>query len=1328
MLTLKVNKPNNPATTSIKLNIAKPNQAAIEEKLQTGTTLSEPKKITLKIASQTNAQTQTTQTTQNVPSVAEQQHMSQANYSKFKDQREHVYRIPDTYIGNSVQSDREERVLDLETSLFKKTNIRVPEGVERLFIEILSNAGDNSARSLLKGIDPGEITIVMTDSTISVKNFGIPIPVELHKEEKIYVPELIFGHLMSSSSYEMTTKKRQFSSRNGFGSKLTNIFSKQFSVTVADTYNELLYKKSWSENMKAQTDHIITPYSKLEKSFVEITFTMDFNRFGYEKYPQEAFELYARHAVDTAFTLKIPVSFSYKIGDGEFVTKKFNISSAKEYAKLYLGKDAVKNSLLYYTWPEGTETVMKKGVAYAKNKGVLPILEVFACDSPDCAERVAFVNNMWTRNGGVHLESAFKAVTSGILDVVNGTDKKSSKKKKDANKPKAPKLTLADVKKHVSLFVNCWIEDPIFDGQSKNELKAPTPKIVIDEKILSGIMKWDLVSRLYAELDAKLFRNASKTDGRKKRFLQGLDKLQDANKAATSESANCTLYITEGDSALAFAIKLCSYVPNGRGRDYIGAYPLKGKGLNVMNALPQRIEENKEIKDLKQVLGLREYVDYTIEENYQTLRYGHLMVLADADADGKHILGLIINLFHCKYPSLLARGYVKYMRTKILEATKGGVKKKFYTKNEYEEWKRETPDHESWELFYYKGLGTSEDTDIEGEARDPRFVVTIYDQYAPLSLRLAFDQKLADKRKEWIMNWNPDYSVEQMKVQPISSFINHEFIQFSIVDVQRNIPRFTDGLKISQRKILWAAMKKWGQIAGSKAKKMKVAQLSSFVSASTHYSYGEKSIEMAIVGMAQDFVGANNLPYFDRNGQFGNRASSISAAARYIFTRPEWWIPLVFKKEDRPILDIQIEEGHEVEPVTLLPIIPMHLVNGTTGVGSGFSCNIVAYNPLDLVYWIEAKILGLPLPNLIPWYRGFTGTIEVKDRNKNNKKGKDDDKGSESESDTMSPVLNEDGEVIPEEVLDRDEVYINKNTKYSMITTGEYEEQGKKVVVSEIPVGRSIISYHNYLKELREKKIISKFNDYSTTDRPHFEIFGLKNPSWRVLKLCKSYGMSNMVLLDNDNKPVKYDNVDILMETFYHVRLGYYHKRKENIIKTIGESIKLLNEKIRFIKAVIKGYELSKSNPNITEEEALEQEALLVMGKGKKKLMVLMEKGGFSSELLKVTLSQCTEDEVISAEEKLASLEAERKMTEEKDPTLFWLDDLNKFTTRYCKHYKCEYISPSKRQEMPSEEESEEEDGDEKENGEENGENEEEKEQEDDENEKDEEQNNEKED
>ena len=401
------------------------------------------------------------------------QFMSQSDYQSFDDQRDHVYNIPDTYIGNSVKADREERVLDLETMLFKKSVIYIPEGVERLFIEILSNAGDNSARSLLKGVNPEEIIITMTETTIKIRNGGIPIPVEMHKETKVLVPELIFGRLMSSSSYDKN-KKRQFSSRNGFGSKLTNIFSKEFKVSVADPNHEVLYQKTWNNNMKSQNPHILTPYSKDKSAFVEIEFTMDFGRFGYEKYPQEAFELYARHAVDTAFTLKIPVNFN---------GKRFNIKNAKEYAKMYLGKEAVKNSILYYVWPEGTETIMKKNILVAKDKNILPIMELCAVDSPDNAEKVSFINNMWTRNGGVHYEAAFKAVASGVLDTVNGETSSKKKKKKGEKPEKSLKLTLGDIKKHVSLFVNCWIEDPIFDSQSKNELKSPTPKVEIDEKV-----------------------------------------------------------------------------------------------------------------------------------------------------------------------------------------------------------------------------------------------------------------------------------------------------------------------------------------------------------------------------------------------------------------------------------------------------------------------------------------------------------------------------------------------------------------------------------------------------------------------------------------------------------------------------------------------------------------------------------------------------------------------------------------------------------------------------------------------------------------------------
>ena len=177
------------------------------------------------------------------------------------------------------------------------------------------------------------------------------------------------------------------------------------------------------------------------------------------------------------------------------------------------------------------------------------------------------------------------------------------------------------------------------------------------------------------------------------------------------------------------------------------------------------------------------------QENFNTLRYGHLMILADADTDGKHILGLVLNLFHWKYPPLLARGYVKYLRTKIIDVKKGNQVIKFYSEHDYQNCKEATPNWKSWDHSYFKGLGSSEDKDIEDEFISPKIVQCFYDDLAPMAMQLAFHKKLADQRKEWIRNWQPDFKVEEMQMQPISAFINHEFIQFSIADVSRSIPR-----------------------------------------------------------------------------------------------------------------------------------------------------------------------------------------------------------------------------------------------------------------------------------------------------------------------------------------------------------------------------------------------------------------------------------------------------------------------------------------------------------------------------------------------------------
>lgn len=235
----------------------------------------------------------------------------------------------------------------------------------------------------------------------------------------------------------------------------------------------------------------------------------------------------------------------------------------------------------------------------------------------------------------------------------------------------------------------------------------------------------------------------------------------------------------------------------------------------------------------------------------------------------------------------------------------------------------------------------------------------------------------------------------------------------------------------------------------------------------------------------------------------------------------------------------------------------------------------------------------------------------------------------------------------------------------------------KTITVTELPVGRATYTYLKFLEKIREEKLITKFTNQSTANEVHFKIHGMKNPSITSLKLRKTYGLSNMVLLDNNNKPGKYETANDLMETFYYLRLGYYQKRKDNIISEIGNRIELLNKKIKFILAVIKGNEVIKTQPNITEEEANNLEAILVMGNSKAKIKSQMERCGFDVDLLKkVTLYQCTEEEIQTAHQEITDLEANKLVKEKTEPEDLWLDDLGMFLKAYCKHYKCKYKPP----------------------------------------------------
>lgn len=1111
--------------------------------------------------------------------------------------KEQIYRIPDTYIGSDEQNKHEEWVFRFSQNKLEKRDIVVSQAVERLYLEILSNAGDNSFTSREAGVDPGMIDIILSETMISIKNGGNPIPIEINTKENMYVPELIFGNLLSSSNYD-TSVIRMGCGRNGYGAKLVNIFSKIFQIDIGDSIRKLRYRQEWRDNMSVKDEPVIDEYHG--ENYVKVSYLLDFERFGYkdQKYPPEVFALFGRLAMEMSMTCKVPLRIN---------GNDYTCSNIKDFASFVFTQEAVKKSIVYTYHNEPV------------------FVELCVLDTPDSGEVLSYVNGMITRDGGVHVQSVLKEISSPLLDLINNG--KASKNNKDKNDKKQIQLKIEDVRPHISLILNCRLPDPKFTSQTKTQLSSPKIKFEIPNKILEPIHKWDLVSRLYAALEAKQFKSLQKTDGKKKRHIPQL-KGEDANNAGTNQSEECTLYIVEGKSAMGYAVKAISSIPNGR--DFHGILPIKGKLLNVMNASAQQIAENEELIEIKKMVGLRENVDYTSKENFSTLRYGYVVILTDADDDGKHITGLILNFFFCRFPSLLARGYLFFLRTPILRAKLGSDTQKFFNYKDYENWQNQTPNWKSYKHRYYKGLGTSKDEDVLDDFKEPKIVACVYDDRTEDSLKLAFDNKLSNRRKDWIAKWKNEFNIGDINMCPISTFIEMEFIQFSVSNLHRSIPKFMDGLKISQRKVLWAAFLHWSSSKNSglvkNPKELKVARFAAMAAEKTNYHHGELCLAETIISMAQDFVGSNNLPYFTQDGQFGTRnlGGEDAAQPRYPDTRPQQWLRYVFRMEDFPLMEFMKDEGQDVEPKHFLPIIPMCLVNGCMGIGTGHSTFIPNCSPIDIIDWYLSKLKSKEVDEIIPWYRGFKGEIEIR-----------------------KTIVTQDPDF--DEIEPGQEPLKSKRQQLSMVSKGIYSV-GKKFgqcIVKEIPIGIWIDKYRKYLEGLREGKVITDVRNLSNHNTPLFEISGLINPSVERLKLSRAYGLTNMVLLDANNNPNKYSSINDILENFYEQRLPYYKKRKEYQLGNLEQNINTLKTKFKFLTL-------------------LSNETIVITKRKKQDIIEDMKKHNIPEELLSnIRISSLSEEELTELQKQIDESDTEKQKLEKTNIQDLWISDLEEFKNKY---------------------------------------------------------------
>jgi DNA topoisomerase-2 len=1027
--------------------------------------------------------------------------------SKYKrlDHREHILQRPQMYIG-SVDTDVYKTWVSTANGFELKDTAYVP-GLYKIFDEILVNAIDHVTR--LKNdvqtkhqVRNIKVTIDKSDGVIEVWNDGDGIDVECHPEHKIYIPELIFGHLLTSANYN-DAEEKTIGGQNGIGAKACNVFSKSFTIETVDAKRKKQYTQNFSANMSSKTTPIVKSCST--KPYTSIRFLPDYARFGCKGLTDEMHALLLKRVYDACAVT--PNDVAVWMNGNKIEQKTF-----ERYVDLYIGG---KNSV------EGANNVR----VYERLDDRWEV--VACCSQTGEFQQVSFVNGIWTMRGGKHVDYVVNQIIKKLGDVI-------AKKKKETVKPQL-------IKDNLFVFVKATISDPTFDSQTKDTLTTPVSKFgggkpELSDKFIDKMYKSDIVERVLAMNNALKDKSMKKTDGKKRSIIRNLVKLEDANWAGTAKSHECTLILTEGDSAMTMAMSGIDEV----GRDRYGVFPLKGKLLNVKDVAAKRIIENEEINNLKKIIGLETGKVY---KDVSELRYGKVMALCDSDNDGSHIKGLLFNMFQTLWPSLFKLdGFLTTMLTPIVKVKKGTAVTSFHTLTDYENWKQEQSNPNSWDIKYYKGLGTSTAEEARQYFKDLKTLQYVYTTKSDANIDLAFNKKRANDRKEWLATYDRQ-SILTFDTPTVSfdDFIHKDLIHFSNYDVLRSIPSLVDGLKVSQRKIMFACFaKKW-------SKECRVAQLSAFVSENSAYHHGEESLNNAIIGLAQNFVGSNNVNLLRPNGQFGSRikGGKDSSSPRYIYTELEAITRCIFKKEDEAVLNYLDDDGLPVEPEFYIPVLPMILVNGATGIGTGFSTSIPCYNPRDIIASLRAMLVGDDtavnnMDSLQPWYRGFRGTI----------------------------------------VKQGDKIH----------SKGTFERLGAtKIRVKELPIGTWTEEFKEMLETYLDTKPYFKAYDSHYTDvRVDFDLHFHSTESLDTLlamdengftklenefKLVSTRGLgtTNMHLFNEQGQIKKYQNVGEILREFYNVRLSYYHKRKAHLLNELDEKKVVLQAKIVFINEIIDG-------------------------------------------------------------------------------------------------------------------------------------------------------------
>lgn len=745
---------------------------------------------------------------------------------------EHVLQRPGMYVG-PVTMDSVEDWGVTENLSFVRKNFKLSRALVSICNELLVNAKDVVSRF------PEElatISLKVENEWIKVINKGAShfVDVVWNHEHQLWTPELVFTEFRSGSNFD-DTEERLTGGQNGLGSKLAFIFSLEATIEVGDPVNKKSFFQRVSSNLKKKELPRITSYHQ-RTGYVSISIRPDTSYFGMESLHNEDFlNILKRRCFELSACTPKNVSV-------EFQGQTVPCRNFKEFAGMF-GQ------------PAFVSTGGRWNVAVFNQPGI----------------HFSIVNGINTRLQGSHVKHVEDKIISKALPKVQ-------EKVKDAK----PSI----IRDNISLVVACDLVNPSFTSQAKEELSMPVKNfgsayIPSDNdlaKLLTG--STGLIARAALAAISRLEKKATDAQAKTSRKAHlNIPKLDDAIDAGTRSNHDTILQVTEGDSAKVVALRGIEVL----GRKKLGAYPLRGKLLNAMKATKAAMLNNKELKTLCEILGLR--VEKQVS-SLSDLRYTSLMIVTDADPDGKHIAGLIMCFIATFWPELLSLGFVTIMLTPVVKATHRRTKshKIFYDLESYHTWQNAVSSIQEYDVRFYKGLGTSTAAEAKGyyhELKSNLKRLKLDDSGMDALKKMFQDGKDAvAQRKEWIGSHVPICIDYLQNTFSVSEYVNHHVMEYCLDDISRSLPAI-DGFKISQRKVIWSLLQR-----SHPEKPMKVCQLSGYVAERSCYHHGEASLNSTIIHLNQDFVGKNQVPLLHPHSNFGTRLQGGADASqpRYIDT------------------------------------------------------------------------------------------------------------------------------------------------------------------------------------------------------------------------------------------------------------------------------------------------------------------------------------------------------------------------------------------------------------------------------------------------------------